>query len=229
MSGGNPVGGLPWLSGGSNRAMTQPSAFCLRASLAAFLIFGASVAPARAQSTQSSATASSVAYASAASAAGTPNGMSSLPPACDPDQLSFAVDRENGQFDGMSHSGTLLVLRNLGSQACSVPARPEISFLDNGHNALPVSLGQTPGMHPGPVILPVVVPPGAELTSEARWVSSDAYGANNCVSPEFIALAIGPRTLVAPLSTHICGPAGQHPSYTVTLLRRDPPYEPARR
>jgi hypothetical protein len=159
-------------------------------------------------------------------------------PACDPAQLSFAIDREGGQFDGMSHSGTLLVLRNLGPGTCSVPGRPVVAFLDANRKTLPVSLRTSPGMHPGPVILPVAVPPGAELTSEARWVSSDAYGANNCVSPRFIALSLGLQTQAgaagdqrfsAPLETQLCGPAGQHPTYTVTLLRPDPRYAPPAR
>jgi hypothetical protein len=151
-------------------------------------------------------------------------------PACDPNQLSFAVDSESGQFDGMSHSGTLLVLRNLGPAACAVPARPELAFLDANRQPLAVSPQRPPpGMHPGPVIPPVAVPVGAELTSEARWVSSDAFGANNCVAPAFVALAMGSHTFVAPLETHLCGAAGQKPSYTVTLLRRDPAYRPPAR
>lgn len=153
-------------------------------------------------------------------------GTAHAEPACDPGQLSFAIDREDGQFDGMSHSGALLVVRNLGTTVCSVPARPELGFLDAKRQPLGVSRQQPPGMHPGPVIPPVAVPPGAELTSEARWVSSDAFGANNCVTPAFATLTIGPRAFVAPLATQLCGPAGKQPSYSVTLLRRDPAYTP---
>ncbi|ANN67532.1 DUF4232 domain-containing protein [Bordetella bronchialis] len=150
-------------------------------------------------------------------------------PACDPAQLSFAVDREAGQFDGMSHSGTLLVLRNLGPDTCTVPARPEVRFLDAGRQPLPVVAQVPPGMHPGPVIPPVAVPAGAELTSEARWVSSDAYGDGNCVTVAYATLAIGPRGFEAPLRTRMCGPANKSPTYGLTLLRRDPVYRPAPR
>jgi hypothetical protein len=164
-----------------------------------------------------------LAQAQPSSAAPGPSGSAARPPPCDVAQLSFAVDRQGGYFDGMSQSGTLLVVRNLGPQACSVPARPELIFMDAHGKPLPVSARQQPGMHPGPVILPVAVPPGAELTSEARWVSSDAYGANNCVEPQSIALSLGGQSLVAPLKTRLCGPAGQSPAYTATLLHRDPP------
>jgi hypothetical protein len=147
--------------------------------------------------------------------------LATQPPACDPAQLSFKVDAKNGQFDGMSHSGTLLVLHNLGPARCTVPARPELSFLDAGRNPLAVSPRAVPGMHPGPVMLPVVIPAGATLTSEARWVSSDAYGAGNCVTSGFVALSLARRRLTVPLESHLCGPANQNPSYTVTPLHRD--------
>ncbi|AOB33758.1 hypothetical protein AKI39_14960 [Bordetella sp. H567] len=157
-------------------------------------------------------------------------GAARAEPACDPAQLSFAVDREGGQFDGMSHSGTLLVVRNLGPNTCTVPARPEVGFLDAAQHPLPVSLQRPAGMHPGPVLPPVAVPPGAELTSEARWVSSDAFGAGNCVASAFISLSIrGQPHFTVPLATQLCGPAHAAPSYSLTLLRRDPVYAaPAR-
>ena len=81
-------------------------------------------------------------------------------PPCKASDLSLGTDDENGSFNGMSHLGTLLVLRNLSTTACSVPARPEISFLDASKSKaspLPIKL-EIPGakfMHPGPVMLPV--------------------------------------------------------------------------
>jgi hypothetical protein len=185
---------------------------CAPQVLAAALLFFALQAGASAQNPPSSASTGSTAAAGGA-----------VPP-CDAAQLSFGVDRENGQFDGMSHSGALLVLRNLGPGTCAVPARPELRFLDAQRRPLAVAPREPAGMHPGPVILPVAVPVGAELTSEARWVSGDAYGADNCVSPEFVALSLAGHTMIAPLGTHMCGPAGKAPAYTATLFHRDPPY-----
>ena len=96
--------------------------------------------------------------------------LQSAPAPCSTAQLSFSLDDEGGNFNGMSHSGTLLVLRNFGPDACSVPGRPVVGFEDSGHHSLPASLEVAPGLHPGPVILPVVIPAGAEVTSEMRWV-----------------------------------------------------------
>lgn len=165
-----------------------------------------------------------------AAAASSATAATRAEPACDPAQLSFAVDREDGQFDGTSHSGALLVLRNLGPNTCTVPALPEVGFKDADNKPLQVSVQRPVGMHPGPVLLPVAVPLGAELTSEARWVSSDAFGANNCVKPASVTLSIGgQRVYTAPLATQLCGPAGKHPAYSITPLRRDPPYVPSAR
>jgi Protein of unknown function (DUF4232) len=76
----------------------------------------------------------------------------SLPASCSASQLSLGLDQEGGYFDGMSHSGTLLVLRNLGPQTCSVPAQPTLAFEDAEHHPLRVSLQAPAGIHPNPVI-----------------------------------------------------------------------------
>jgi len=143
-------------------------------------------------------------------------------PLCHATQLSFAVDDENGYFNGMSHSGTLLVLRNLGPNTCTVPARPVIVFEDAAHHPLSISSEAPRGMHPGPVILPAVIPVGAEVTSEIRWVSSDAFDANNSISPAYITLSIVGGTLRTKFEGRLFGPADKQPMYTMTLFKRDP-------
>jgi hypothetical protein len=57
----------------------------------------------------------------------------------------------------------------LALRSCSVSAQPSLAFEDAQHHPLPVSLQTPAGMHPGPVILPAVIPVGAEITSEMRW------------------------------------------------------------
>jgi hypothetical protein len=172
---------------------------------------------------------SGLAHAQAGMAQAPAAGLPAQPPACGPAQLSFKVDAKNGEFDGMSQSGTLVILRNRGQTACTVPARPELSFLDRAGQPVAVSPRAVRGMRPGPVLLPVTVPAGAELSSEVRWVSSDAYGANNCVAFKSVAISLGTRRLTAALEreSHMCGPADQNPSYAVTPLRRDAAGSPA--
>ncbi len=156
----------------------------------------------------------------------TARALPASPPPCKPYQLSFNTDNESGAFNGMSHSGTLLVLRNLGPNACTVAARPLVVFQDASHHTLPTTLQLPRGMHPGPVILPVVIPTGAELTSRMRWVSSDAYDAHNGIAPAYITLHIAGHTFTRKFSGQLFGAAGKHPSYTATLFRRDPPWPP---
>lgn len=149
-----------------------------------------------------------------------------LPPSCSASQLSLGLDQEGGYFDGMSHSGTLLVLRNLGPQACGVSAQPALGFEDAQHHPLRLSLQTPAGMHPGPVMLPVVIPVGAEITSEMRWVSGDVYDGHNCVSPAHMTMPLGADRLSVQFNGTLCGPAGQPPTYTMTRFRRDPVYTP---
>lgn len=154
-------------------------------------------------------------------------------PSCKEGQLSIALDDEGGNFNGMSHSGTLLVLRNLGPDVCSVAARPEVHFEDSAQQPLPITVGASEttkrAMHPGPVLLPVAVPVGAELTSELRWVSGQVYDDGKCVSPAFLTVKTSAETLriKLPDGASICGPAGKPPAVTMTPLRRDPVYTPA--
>jgi len=146
-----------------------------------------------------------------------------LPASCTAPQLSLGLDHEGGYFDGMSHSGTLLVLRNLGPQPCSVSAQPTPAFEDAQHHPLHVSLQTPAGMHAGPA---VVIPVGAEVTSQMRWVSGDVYDGHNCVSPAYVTISLGGGGISVQFNGTLCGPAGQPPTYTMTPLQRDPVYTP---
>ena len=55
-----------------------------------------------------------------------------------------------------------------------------------------------------------------------RWVSSDAFGGNNSVSPAFIALTVEGTTLRVKFTGELFGPPGKQPAYSVTLFKRDP-------
>jgi hypothetical protein len=154
--------------------------------------------------------------------------VSHHPAPCSEAQLTLRLDGENGAFVGMSHAGGLLILRNLGPKVCAVPSRPHLVFEDAQHHPLAISLQTSPGMHPGPVLLPVAIPVDAEVTARMRWVSSDAYGAHNCVAPAFLALPAGKKSLRVPFKSQLCGPAGHNPTYSLTLLSRDPVFAPQR-
>jgi hypothetical protein len=140
---------------------------------------------------------------------------------CAADQLSLAVDGENGNFNGMSHSGTLLVLRNLGPAACTVAGFPKILFTDAANATLPITRVVPRGMHPGPVVVPVTILPEAELTSSLRWVSGEVYPHSQCFVPAALVVVIGDQKLTTPLAAHICGRSGKV-TYDMTRLVPDP-------
>ncbi|NYF89152.1 DUF4232 domain-containing protein [Tunturiibacter empetritectus] len=160
--------------------------------------------------------------ASSASATSLPSASTLL--ACTAAQLSLSFDGEGGNFDGMSHSGTLLVLRNIGAQTCTVPGRPALVFEDASNTKLPISVELPPGMHPGPVILPVAIPANAEATGELYWVSGEVFDNSKCYTPAFVAISFGAETLRAPFTGHLCAPSGQDAKYRFAYLKRDPVY-----
>ena len=143
-------------------------------------------------------------------------------PACTADQLSIALDGEGGAFDGMSHSGALLVVRNVGPAACRVEGLPALSFRDASGAVLDVGRRPPIGMHPGPVILPVGLAPGAEATSALRWVSGDAWGGGRCRRVASARLAIGGQSLAVAFAATICSPAGRPAQVEQPVLRVDP-------
>jgi len=149
---------------------------------------------------------------------------------CAAKQLSLAVDPEGGEFDGMSHGGVLLVIRNISSTLCQVAAFPDLTFGDKAHHPLDIvrenttTLALKHAMHPGPVVLPVPVAPGAELTSSMRWIASDVSEKANCVNPTILTLTIGNAELTIPIQANICGQPKA--SYTMTKLAPDPVYNP---
>lgn len=166
--------------------------------------------------------------------AGVRGGMRASIPMCKASDLSLGTDSENGSFNGMSHAGTLLVLRNLSSVACRVPARPEIGFADEAKQGgstpqgvlLPIRL-EIPGarfMHPGPVMVPVVIAPGAEVTSKLRWVSGEVFDSNLCFNPTAITVTIGGEVQQAALGAHICGDKAKGVTFQATPLAPDPQF-----
>lgn len=152
-------------------------------------------------------------------------------PLCKASDLSLATDGENGSFNGMSHSGTLVVLRNLAPSACRVPPLAEITFLDRDKKPLAIktTVSGTRFMHPGPVVLPVVVASEAELTAKLRWVSGPVYDHNACLQPAYLSVTIAGQPILTPLNGgQLCGDQTVGISVERTRFITDPVYKPAK-
>lgn len=143
-------------------------------------------------------------------------------PACAAAQLSLAFDGEGGAFDGMSHSGALMVVRNLGPAACRIEGLPAVSFHDAAGRPLDIVRQVPAGMHPGPVVLPVGIAADAEATAPLRWVSGDVFGGGRCRRVASARVVIVGAPLGAALSATMCSPAGRPARFEQPVLRIDP-------
>ncbi|MFZ5178776.1 DUF4232 domain-containing protein [Enterobacter kobei] len=139
-------------------------------------------------------------------------------PQCLKAQLSVRLDDRGGQYDGMSQSGMDLVLHNKAKVPCSLPALPELSFSDRHHTPLAVTRKLSPAMHPGPVLLPVSVGAGEEVSITLQWVSSDVFEHGQCIRPAVIALALPDGVLHRPFERMMCAASGQTGYYFQSLI-----------
>ncbi len=128
-----------------------------------------------------------------------------------------------GSFDGMSQSGVLLVLRNSGSADCLMPGLPKLRFDDAAGHRLDVLREPPPGMHPGPVVTPLVLSPGAAAAAALAWVSGDVYGGHHCVTPAEVVIGEGPDAPTALWrSGQLRGEPGRAISFRQAVLRVGP-------
>jgi hypothetical protein len=130
-----------------------------------------------------------------------------LPP-CRVSQLHLSVDDRGGDFNGMSHAGTELSIRNTG-QDCSLAALPTVQFRDRRGRVLAATRQAPIGMHPGPVVLPVRIAAGHRATTDLRWVSGPVFTNNRQLGAASISVRIGSGTIRAPLKATLFGDAAK--------------------
>ena len=139
---------------------------------------------------------------------------------CTQSNVSVAFDDANGRFNGKTESGGLLVIRNFGDQPCTVLPRPAFRFEDKDSNPLDLTWAAPRFMHPGPVMIPIIIPPGAEVTGHMQWVSSPSDLSLSCVRSAIMEVKLdgdtGPRI---PFGHDLCGK-----TFTLEPLHPDPVY-----
>lgn len=129
-------------------------------------------------------------------------------PACRVGDMSLKLDDGNGEFNGMSQSGTMLVMRNTGKVTCTLGVLPEVVFDDADHHLLSAERRVPRGMHPGPVLMPVQLRVGKEATSRLHWVASDVFDGGHCIRPARLSVSLEGRSLHVPFGRMMCAPAG---------------------
>lgn len=141
---------------------------------------------------------------------------------CTTDGLSLGTDDENDGFAGMSQNGTLLVVRNLGPDACRMPAIPKLALF-KGTIAVKVTFTATPSSRT------VIVPAGAEVTTMLHWVAQPVYDTPVCVTPGSLHLRGLGDDLETAFGAQICGDKKQGISVNIEgPLHTDPVYKPGK-
>ena len=143
----------------------------------------------------------------------------SLPlPPCRVHQLRVSLDGRGGDFNGMSHSGTELSIRNIGPD-CIVSALPTVQFRD-ARNRIVRAVRQVPrGMHPGPAMMPVRIAAGHRAAAEIRWIAGPVFPRSRSARAARISVRMGAGTLKAPLAATLYGAVGKPVTFEQTPLR----------
>lgn len=141
---------------------------------------------------------------------------------CGADDLRLKLNGGDGQFSGMSHNGTLLILINTSATSCRVGPFATISLLD-ASGPLPIKFVPAGArfMHPGPVVFPAVLAAGGRATSTLRWVAGRVYDKSYCVTPKTLEVTVGGRAVSTEFGMQICGEQGKVVQPTMTRLQTD--------
>lgn len=139
-------------------------------------------------------------------------------PPCRMAQLRLSLDGRHGDFNGMSHSGTEISIRNMGPD-CMLPALPRIEFRDARGRTLPVERKASRGIDRGPVIAAVRVHGRHRAATALRWVSGPVYPRSRAVRTATVTVRLGTAALRAPLVAVLYGPAGKPITFDQAPLR----------
>ena len=138
-------------------------------------------------------------------------------PRCTQTQVSVSFDNANGRFTGKTETGGLLVIRNFGEKPCSVLPKPEFHFEDSAGKPLGITWGAPKFMHPGPVMIPVVIPPGAEVTGMMRWAYGSGDRSMKCMRTAVMEVVLDGGGARVPFSQEFCGS-----TFSLEALHVDP-------
>jgi hypothetical protein len=141
------------------------------------------------------------------------------PKPCAAKDLTLTFKGRNGEFAGMSHDGALLILRNISKHTCTVDLRPELEFSDATGKPVALEARVPPGMHPGPVLMPLTLKPRAAASGKMMWVMGEVFDNSHCIDTAHASLALAEGTVKAPLEAHVCAQAGTTPQYDQEWLK----------
>lgn len=135
-------------------------------------------------------------------------------PACSAANLRLSVDGRDGDFNGMSHGGTALSIRNRGPD-CTLPAAPQLRFYDAAGRRLPLRFNQAASSPRAPVS----IAGGHRAEIEIRWVAGPVYPHSRKLRVAGISVQAGAALLRMPLGAVVYGAVGQSVVIQQTPLR----------
>jgi hypothetical protein len=131
-------------------------------------------------------------------------------PGCD---AQLAVRLVNPKSSGDGQMVSQLLVRNEGMQSCSLPGLPRIDFMDAGDHSLGLYRQVPIGMHPGPVIVPALLGPGAVAVAQVSWPS-----AGKCITPAKVAITFLSTTVKHDWIAPLCGASADKIRFNQTPL-----------
>lgn len=139
-------------------------------------------------------------------------------PECRPAQLRLSADGRDGAFNGMSHAGVRLTVRNVGPD-CLLPALPLVQLRDASGRVLPAARGAPVGMHPGPALVPVRLSGGHAASTDIRWVSAPVFPRSRSVRASTITLRLMGGIVRSPLRAVVFSQSGLSASFSQTPFK----------
>lgn len=136
---------------------------------------------------------------------------------CQSDDIRAHFDDRDGEFTGMSQRGVLLVMENISDHTCQLVQRPKIIFSGKTDKGIIVQATQriSRTMHPGPVLLPVILEPGHKHSVTVRWVSGDVYDdSHNCITTSGAIVNLAGQPLHISAQFQMCAPKGHTDFFT---------------
>lgn len=135
-------------------------------------------------------------------------------PACAATQLRLSADGRDGDFNGMSHGGSRLSIRNLGRD-CMLPARSQVLFYGADGKRIAVHTAWARGKPPERVRIAA----GHRAAMEVRWVSSRVYSHSRGLRAAWVGVRAGTALLRTPLDATLYGASGRPVEVRQTPLR----------
>jgi hypothetical protein len=116
-------------------------------------------------------------------------------------------------------SGTLLVLRNLGSR--TRPSHSSLVYGDFSKAKVQIFTKNSPEIHLHRFTIPAVIPIGVEASDEMCSASDDISNSGRCFSPASLRITSGIDILLAPFTALLRVTSGQDAKYRFAYLKRD--------